>query len=140
VLEEANKIRARKYVSDHRDAVIDKKIPKGYKIIGVRGFKGTSDDYALHIADFIIWQPQAGWLDISPDGQAKRAAAEYERNKQKGLARQWLLAQNAQPKNFIKLNHEKLRTLQVVNKHEKEHQFRQMQIQQKKLNGLFLWR
>ena len=46
------------YVSDHRDAVTDKKIPAGYKIIGVRGFKSTngpSDDMALHIGDFIIW-------------------------------------------------------------------------------------
>ena len=65
----------------------DMKIPKGYKIIGVRGFKNTSDDMTLHIGDFIIWQPQAGWLDISPDGQAKREAAEYERNKKAELAR-----------------------------------------------------
>ena len=55
ILEEVNKIRAPMYVSDHRDTVQDKKIPSGYKIIGVRGFKGTSDDMALHIADFIVW-------------------------------------------------------------------------------------
>ena len=87
VLEEFNKIRAPMYVSDHRDTVVDKKIPKGYKIIGVRGFKSTSDDMALHIADFIIWQPKVGWLDISLDGQAKREAAEFERNKKAELAR-----------------------------------------------------
>lgn len=57
MLEEANKIRALKYVSDHRDTMTDMKIPKGYKIIGVRGFKNTSDDMTLHIGDFIIWQP-----------------------------------------------------------------------------------
>ena len=45
------------YVSDHRDIPTDKKIPTGYKIIGVRGYKNTSDDMALHIGDFIIWQP-----------------------------------------------------------------------------------
>ena len=68
VLEEVNKIRAPMYVSDHRDNVIDKKIPAGYKIIGVRGFKNTSDDMVLHIADFIIWRPEPGWLDFSVEG------------------------------------------------------------------------
>ena len=67
-MEEINKIRAPMYVSDHRDTIVDKKIPPGFKIIGVRGFKSTSDDMALHIGDFIIWQPTPGWLDISPDG------------------------------------------------------------------------
>jgi len=57
VPDEVNKIRAPMYVSDHRDIPTDKKIPTGYKIIGVRGYKNTSDDMALHIGDFIIWQP-----------------------------------------------------------------------------------
>ena len=56
------------------------------------------------------------------------------------LARQWLLAQNAQPKNFMKLNHQRLRTQQKAFKNEKEQQWKKMQIQEKKLNGLFLWR
>lgn len=96
VFEELNKIRAPMYVSDHRDKPLIKKIPAGYKIIGIRGFKGTSDDMALHIGDFLIWQPQPGWLDFSLNGQAKRDAAESERNKKRlGLAREWLLNQNS---------------------------------------------
>lgn len=110
VLEEVNKIRAPMYVSDHRDTIIDKKIPPGYKIIGVRGFKSTHDDMELHIADFIIWKPTPGWLDISLDGQAKRDAANLKHTQMKmDFARNSLLAQNAVPKNFIKLNNERLR-------------------------------
>lgn len=67
-----NKIRAPKAASDHRDTLIDKKIPPGYKIIGVKGFKSTYDDNVLHVADFIIWKPPVGWLDISAEGMRKR--------------------------------------------------------------------
>ena len=70
--------RAPNYASDHRDSLIDKKIPAGYKIIGVKGFKNTYDGIVLHVADFIIWKPPQGWLDISPEGQARREAARQE--------------------------------------------------------------
>ena len=35
---------AREYKRDHRDTILFKKIPKGYKIIGIRGFKHTYGD------------------------------------------------------------------------------------------------
>lgn len=53
-------------------------MPAGYKIIGVKGFKNTYDGIVLHIADFIIWKPPVGWLDISPEGKAKREAARLD--------------------------------------------------------------
>ena len=68
VLEEVNKVRARKYETDHRDNLFEKKIPAGYKIIGVKGFKKTYEGNVLHISDFIIWKPPVSWLDISPEG------------------------------------------------------------------------
>jgi len=58
--------------------LINKKIPAGYKIIGVKGFKNTYDGIVLHVADFIIWKPPLGWLDISPEGKAKRETARQE--------------------------------------------------------------
>lgn len=70
--------RAPNYASDHRDELITKQIPAGYKIIGVKGFKNTYEGIVLHVADFIIWKPTPGWLDISPEGQAKREAARQE--------------------------------------------------------------
>lgn len=60
-------MRARQYASDHRDKDLDKKVPPGYKIIGVKGFKNTNDGVVLHVADFIIWKPTPGWLDITPE-------------------------------------------------------------------------
>ena len=78
VLEETNKVRAPKYASDHRDTLTDKKIPAGYKLIGVKGFKNTYVGDVLHVADFIIWNPPPGWLDISPEGEAKMEAARLE--------------------------------------------------------------
>jgi len=53
----------------------DKRIPPGYKLIGVKGFKNTNEGVVLHVADFIIWKPPPGWLDISSEGQAKRDQA-----------------------------------------------------------------
>ena len=70
--EEINKERARKYASDHRDDPFDYKIPPGYKLIGVKGFKNTHDGCVLHVADLIIWKPKPFWLDISPEGEIKR--------------------------------------------------------------------
>ena len=70
--EELNKVRARCYASDHRDNQIDIKIPPGYKIIGVKGFKNTNDGVVLHVADFIIWKPTPGWLDISHHNSADK--------------------------------------------------------------------
>lgn len=70
--EEVNKVRARLYASDHRDTMHQKQIPPGYKLIGVKGFKNTNDGVVLHVADFIIWKPSPGWLDISPEGFEKR--------------------------------------------------------------------
>ena len=113
LLEEVNKVRARKYASDHRDNLLEKKIPHGYKLIGVKGFKNTHDNIVLHIADFIIWKPPPGWLDISPEGLALQEAArlEEERKKELGLSGQsWLTNRNLQPKNFLKLNHERIKT------------------------------
>jgi len=75
VLVETSKFRANKAARDHRDKNIDKKIPKGYKIIGVKGFKNTYDDSVIHVADFIIWKPPPYWLDISPEGRASREEA-----------------------------------------------------------------
>ena len=77
-LEEANLIRAKKYTNDHRDSKVDLKIPRGYKVIGVRCFKNTLDDVTLHIADFMVWKPTPGWMDISPEGRLKREAAKFE--------------------------------------------------------------
>lgn len=70
--DEINKERARKYASDHRDDPFDYKIPPGYKLIGVKGFKNTHDGCVLHVADLIIWKPKPFWLDISPEGEIKR--------------------------------------------------------------------
>ena len=72
------KLRAPKISSDHRDTKIEKKIPKGYKIIGIKGFKKTYDDTVIHVADFIIWKPPLYWLDISPEGRAKCEQARLE--------------------------------------------------------------
>ena len=62
-------IRALKYASDHRDEIQSKRIPKGYKIIGVKGFRKTYESTVIHVCDFIIWKPPPFWLDISPEGQ-----------------------------------------------------------------------
>ena len=70
-LDEVNKIRAPNYASDHRDNRLEKRIKDGYKIIGVKGFKNTYDSTVLHMADFIIWKPPPGWLDISPEERAR---------------------------------------------------------------------
>ena len=78
VLVEENKVRSRKYETDHRDNLFEKKIPAGYKIIGVKGFKKTYDGNVLHIADFIIWKPPADWLDISPEGLERQEKARLE--------------------------------------------------------------
>ena len=41
---ELNLLIAREYNRDHRDNFLFKKIPKGYKIIGIRGFKYTNGE------------------------------------------------------------------------------------------------
>lgn len=75
VLEEKTLIRAKKYTNDHRDLKVKVKVPRGYKIIGVRCFKNNNQDNTLHFADFLVWKPMAGWLDISPQGRRAREAA-----------------------------------------------------------------
>lgn len=99
-------MRSLKYASDHKDSLIDKKIPPGYKVIGVKGFKNTYDGTVLHVADFIIWKPPTAWLDISYEGEAKREAARLKalHLHQLGLTGQsWNSKANKQ-KNFMKLN------------------------------------
>ena len=54
---EVDKRRAINVASDHRDVLIDKKIPPGYKLIGIKGFTDTVDGAVLHVADFIMWKP-----------------------------------------------------------------------------------
>ena len=77
-LEERALIRAKKYTNDHRDSKVKIKIPKGYKIIGIRCFKSNNSDSTLHFADFLIWKPFPGWLDISSQGRRLREAAKIE--------------------------------------------------------------
>ena len=72
-LDEKNTIRGN-VPTNHKDGTSEVDIPKGFKIIGVRGFKSNLDQTVLHVSDFLIWEPMPGWLDISPEGQAKRDA------------------------------------------------------------------
>jgi len=112
--DEVNKVRSLMYASDHRDSMIDKKIPSGYKIIGVKGFRNTYDGVVLHVADFIIWKPPIGWLDISPEGEAKRERARIKALNLHNMGltgATWNTNANKQ-KNFLKLNHARLRTQQ----------------------------
>ena len=57
-----NLIMAREYNRDHKDIIHFQKIPKGYKIIGIRGFKYINGEQMLHLADFQIWKPPPDWL------------------------------------------------------------------------------
>ena len=66
-MEEVGTIRAKLYASDHRDTRIEKKIPAGYKVIGVKGFRNNFEDTVLHVADFLIWKPLPGWLEVNPE-------------------------------------------------------------------------
>ena len=105
-MEDANltrtKIQAPKYASDHRDKVVDKNIPKGYKIIGVKGFRNTYDEKVIHVADFIIWKPPPFWLDISPEGLERREEARNAALNGNGRTGQkWL---ESKSKNFIRMN------------------------------------
>ena len=113
VMDEVNKVRAPMYASDHRDSLVEKKIPTGYKVIGVKGFKNTYDGVVLHVADLIIWKPPSGWLDISPEGIARQEQARLEAEylaRYGNTGKSWLDYQNGQPKNFIKINNKKLRS------------------------------
>ena len=76
--EEQGLIRAKKYTNDHKDTKVTLKIPRGYKIIGVRAFNQTQDDSTLHVADFLVWKPQPGWLDISPEGRRAKEKARLD--------------------------------------------------------------
>lgn len=132
---ENDKRRAPNVTSDHRDTLIDKKIPPGYKLIGIKGFTDTSDSAVLHVADFIIWKPQTSWLDWSPQGLAKREQARLDliRKKQMGISGQsWMSSMNQKPKNFIKLNHMKLKTQQAAFSqlhHQQQEEMKQKAIQ-----------
>ena len=55
-------LNSRNYARDHRDQIIYKKVPKGYKIIGIRAKNNTINDQVLHFTDFIIWKPPQDWL------------------------------------------------------------------------------
>jgi hypothetical protein len=54
-------INSRNFARDHRDTIIYKKIPKGYKLIGIRALKNTHGDNVLHFVDFVIWKVPKGW-------------------------------------------------------------------------------
>ena len=116
-MDEVGKVRAYKYASDHRDTPVDKKIPNGYKLIGVKGFKNTYNGVVLHAADFIIWKPPPGWLDISPEGIAKRESARLDalHKHQMGMSGQsWRSSKLNKPKNFMKLNHQRIKKQQMA--------------------------
>ena len=53
------------YSRDHRDQMHYQKIPKGYKVIGIRGFKSTNGEQCLHVNDFLIWKPPPNWLSFT---------------------------------------------------------------------------
>ena len=110
--EETNTIRSG-VPTNHKDNENEIDLPPGYKIIGVRGFKTTSDQTVLHICDFLIWKPQPGWLDISLEGLAKRDGEQLTllNFKKHGLTsgQSWFSTQNLKPKNFMRLNHDKLK-------------------------------
>lgn len=55
---------ARSVKRDHKDSILRKSIPKGYKICGLKGFKMTHSEEVLHIIDFIIWKPPENWLVV----------------------------------------------------------------------------
>lgn len=82
-------------------------MPRGYKIIGVRCFKNNNNDNTLHFADFMIWKPKPGWLDISPQGRRAREAARMEKLNQlrMGISCQsWLETKEKKQKNFHQVN------------------------------------
>ena len=127
--EEMYKVRAPNYNSDHRDSLADRKIPYGYKIIGVRGFKNTNDGAVLHIADFIIWKPRVDWLKVLAEGYAELEAISHRnigdvpggdsfgrRRRDSKYYQNWISAaeSGAEPKNFIRINHERLKVQQAA--------------------------
>ena len=59
-----NLIMACQYNRDHRDNIHFQKIPKGYKIIGIRGYKATNNEQCLHVNDFQMWKPPPDWLSV----------------------------------------------------------------------------
>lgn len=58
-------LNARNFARDHRDYITYKKIPKGYKIIGIRAINNTFHDAVLHFTDFLIWKTPNDWLKAS---------------------------------------------------------------------------
>jgi hypothetical protein len=54
-------IDSRNFMRDHRDVIIFKKIPKGYRLIGVRALSGTNFNQVLHFVDFLIWKVPPNW-------------------------------------------------------------------------------
>lgn len=54
-------INARNFARDHRDTIIFKKVPRGYKLIGIRAMKNTFNDQVLHFTDFLIWKVPENW-------------------------------------------------------------------------------
>ena len=62
--QETNRMIARSYKRDHKDAILNKKIPEGYKIFGIKGLKSTHNEEVLHFIDFLIWKPPRNWLSV----------------------------------------------------------------------------
>ena len=78
-------ILACQYTRDHRDAIHYQKIPKGYKIIGIRGHRLTSG--GLHVNDFLIWKPPPHWLSFA------QLARKFKQDRATALAQKHLLRQ-----------------------------------------------
>ena len=55
---------ALEYNRDHRDSIHFTKMPRGFKIIGIRGWRYTNGGQMLHLNDFLIWKPPPGWLSV----------------------------------------------------------------------------
>ena len=67
-VDDAGKVAAIKlaleYNRDHRDSIHFTKMPRGFKIIGIRGWRYTNGGQMLHLNDFLIWKPPPGWLSV----------------------------------------------------------------------------
>lgn len=56
---------ALEYNRDHRDSIHFTKIPRGYKLIGIRGWRSTNGGQMLHLNDFLVWKPPLDWLSVN---------------------------------------------------------------------------
>lgn len=83
---EGKRLESRKYFRDHRDSVEYKKLPSGFKLIGIRANKNTLNGEVLHFCDFLIWKIPDNWpFESSKDDATRRKSSSQKLNARNSL-------------------------------------------------------